>query len=183
MTRSPLPRFLLMLAAAACVAASAFLLVPKAYALPVFSTTTVVCNGAACNGTATEKYHYDITPGSGGCTSFDVGFHGNYAITNVVMPTGWSYSIVNPVTWKDMDPFTAHGSVSPGTGVGCDYKMHWSGPSQTSTFVIAYDPPNTPMHPHDAHWVDSTGGRANWANAVGQGTGPIHSPKLSITPP
>ncbi len=183
MTRLSLPRILLMVAAAGCLAASALLLVPKAYALPVFSTTTVICDGAACGGGASEKYHYDITPGTGGCTSFDVGFHGNYAITNVVMPTGWSYSIVNPVDWKDLDPHTAHGSVSSGTTPGCTYKMHWSGPSQTSAFVIAYNPSNQPTHPHDVHWVDSTGGRANWANAVGGGTGPIHSPKPSISPP
>ena len=182
MNRPYVVRLFMLIGAGVVAGTTAFLQMPEAHALPPFSTTTVACNGAACGGSATEKYHYDITPGSSGCTSFDVGFHGNYSITNVVMPSGWSYSIVSGVSWKDNDPYTVHGSVSPGGGT-CTYKMHWSGPSQTSLFVIAYDTTGQVTRPHDAHWLDSSGSRANWANAVGITTGPIHSPIPGAIPP
>jgi len=159
--------------ALAGIAAGVFL-VPEAPAVQL-ALAKVKCNGWKCGGSAIEQYHYDVIPGSNAVSAVDVGLHHLFTAINIVMPTGWTVTVNNGMFGDD--PFTVHGVVSTGPSGTCPYILHFSGPSQSSAFVLAYDIVEA-NQPHDVKWTTSDGAFAVWSKPVGRGQGPIHSPIL-----
>jgi hypothetical protein len=156
---------------------------------PPLPVVKVLCDGAnpCCNGTGQtpqgiREFVYRVQiPGGNvvSVSSIDVGTHidNNLAdYVNLVMPAGWALTIP---AGTPVDPgfvCTPHGNVSAIAG-NCNFNLHFSGPPQTSSFVLAYDfVPNYDIH--DANWKASNGNRANWTKPVGLGEGPLHSPMI-----
>ena len=172
------PRLFLLLTALGAVGAAAFILMPKAFAMPPVMTT-VVCNGSACGGAGPKMYRYDVNPGPSGCTRLEVGIHDNNVPLLYTAPAGWTVSVV-AASRLDHIPWTNHGG-GPVTSNGtCSWKMVWTGPNQTAPFTIAYNSGLVDTVPHDVHWNTSDGSRADWTKVVGLGLGPIHSPMQNL---
>lgn len=166
---------------AVLVGGAAFVLRDRAEAFPPppIGLVRVECNGTICGGGGAREFVYPVkVPAGQSVTSIRVGTHDNNLgdYTNLIMPAGWSLTIVGGNSTGSGFNFTPHGSVSP-TGDTCPYDLVFSGPAQTANFTLAYDfTPNWDFH--QAEWKASNGRKAGFSFPVGQGNGPVHSPLM-----
>lgn len=158
---------------------------------PAFlSAQTVVCDGLVGGGSGTVSYDgqlrdyvYRVTAGAAQppLDTVFIGTHdadlGHY--TAICMPNGWSYAIIAGSP-SDYDGPTAHGTISPGPDGYCPYMIMFhnvSGPQLSATptdFGFNYY-----GYPHDVSWtvIADPPVSADWAAVVGDGLGPVHSPR------
>ena len=147
---------------------------------------TIECDGLHDGGSGNfggaascppRAYMYRITdPNPQAPESIYIGTHdGNIShYHNVCLPPGWSFSI-SSISTADYSGFTPHGSISPGPNGSCPYLMEFFGPMSPGSVYIGF---NHSGRPHDVSWqvygIAHTS--VNWTQAVGNGTGPVHSP-------
>ena len=150
--------------------------------------TRIDCVGLSCGGLGgplPRNWSYWVQPETAGIDTVKFGVEiPNLAPSSVVMPSGWSYSIVPNDTGSFLDnrTFTAHGNTSSPTG-SCDSILVFTGPTQTQAFQLGY---NGGQHAHQVEWKTSPvvvgTGMSSWLRPVGLGLGPVHGPKISDQP-
>lgn len=134
-----------------------------------------------CNEPGPRQFAYRVViPGGDipiSVSQLDIGTHwpDPAAYGNLLMPTGWTMNIL-PAPYVSPDRFacTSHGNLTF-IGGDCPYILRWSGPPQTSSFVVGFDA-NGPFtfDIHDVNWQISPTKKANWNQPVGRGRGPVH---------
>jgi hypothetical protein len=154
---------------------------------------TAKCDGLTCGcGTGTvscggtRDYVYRVTgPGITGWPDTVVWIwtdDGNPAhYTNICMPSGWTFSITSEP--KDhFDGCWPRGSAAPGHGPICRYVIEFMGSGSNPLSAVPTDFGFDYTPEHDCHTVEwrvqhiTTTVSVNWADPVGLGTGPVHSP-------
>jgi len=149
--------------------------------------TLIHCQGLKCSqpgdvkipGFLDRKYSYIVTPGRQGVSRIRIGLHQHIGFnpTNVVLPTNWTWTIVQGVPSPDRLNFVGHGQVTSPVGT-CNDVILFSGPTMNNQFQIGF---NATQNAHEVDW--QTGGiGANWNKPIGMGAGPIHGPLGFVNP-
>ncbi len=155
----------------------------------------VFCDGSGCGGDGPRDYTYPIESVSYPMMEFCVGTNdldfGHY--TNVLLPEGWSFNIVDEPVAHAHDIHTAHGDESPGP-CWCLTKgaAHWWTEDPVyavEIFTFGYD---HPWPAEDVGWILATRREGDppewydfkefWDSPVGEGVGPLHGPASAGCP-
>ncbi len=151
---------------------------------PVHTATLVQSIGTKCTTVPSSSpwpqrdYSYIVTPAQGGLNRVVVGIGTTvFNPQNIILPTGWTFTAVNNTTLPHKNSWTPCGSIAV-ANQSTDITVHFSGPTMTTQFQIAYD---SELEPHTVSWGASDGTRSSWAKRVGLGLGPVHAPGGGLT--
>ncbi len=143
--------------------------------------TKIFCQGQMCfkpgdayiAGYPRRDYSYIVNAGVNGVSRVEFGVHKEFAyLYNMIMPAGWTWSIINLDEDKTHAYTSPHNSYSYAIG-SCSLVLRFEGPIQNSRFQLAY---NKNILPHLVEWETSDGSVANWVKPVGMSLGPVHAP-------